>query len=236
MLRIGELADLAGVTPRTIRHYHQVGLLPEPARTAGGYRSYGLSHASRLIQICRLTAVGLGLSEVAAALAGPDRAARQTDMREVLADLDAELAAEEQTLAQRRAAIRRVLDDGVDPTLDRTFAEAEQLTTVEADLLRVARALGDEPAGEGPVQPPADAAEQARWRELDALFATVAEVPEDDPRVPEVAEQILPRLLELLPQARAGGPEAAQVILGRLVLAELSPAQHRVIRLLLQHG
>ena len=31
-----ELAELAGVTVRTLRHYHQIGLLPEPPRTAGG--------------------------------------------------------------------------------------------------------------------------------------------------------------------------------------------------------
>ncbi|MBV9856444.1 MAG: MerR family DNA-binding transcriptional regulator, partial [Streptosporangiaceae bacterium] len=33
-MRIGELAGLAGVSTRAIRHYHQIGLLPEPARTA----------------------------------------------------------------------------------------------------------------------------------------------------------------------------------------------------------
>jgi DNA-binding transcriptional MerR regulator len=40
-LRIGELADLAGVTVRTIRHYHAKGLLAEPPRDPSGYRRYG---------------------------------------------------------------------------------------------------------------------------------------------------------------------------------------------------
>ncbi|MEV4016841.1 MerR family DNA-binding transcriptional regulator [Nonomuraea angiospora] len=34
-----ELAELAGVTVRTLRHYHQIGLLPEPRRASGGYRN-----------------------------------------------------------------------------------------------------------------------------------------------------------------------------------------------------
>ncbi|WP_388841236.1 MerR family DNA-binding transcriptional regulator [Streptomyces sp. NPDC005533] len=35
-MRIGEIAAVVGVTPRAIRHYHHVGLLPEPARAPGG--------------------------------------------------------------------------------------------------------------------------------------------------------------------------------------------------------
>ena len=41
MLTIGQLAAYAGVTVRTVRHYHQIGLLPEPERDASGYRRYG---------------------------------------------------------------------------------------------------------------------------------------------------------------------------------------------------
>ena len=39
-MRSGELAALAGVTVRTLRHYHQIGLLPEPERGGNGYRDY----------------------------------------------------------------------------------------------------------------------------------------------------------------------------------------------------
>ena len=38
MLTIGQLAAYAGVTVRAVRHYHQVGLLPEPERDASGCR------------------------------------------------------------------------------------------------------------------------------------------------------------------------------------------------------
>jgi len=39
-LHIGEVAKLLGITPKTIRHYHKVGLLTEPQRTESGYRLY----------------------------------------------------------------------------------------------------------------------------------------------------------------------------------------------------
>ncbi|MFD0852085.1 MerR family DNA-binding transcriptional regulator, partial [Actinomadura adrarensis] len=39
-MRIGELAALVGVSTRTVRHYHHLGLLPEPERRANGYREY----------------------------------------------------------------------------------------------------------------------------------------------------------------------------------------------------
>jgi DNA-binding transcriptional MerR regulator len=38
MLRSGELAKRAGVSPDTLRHYERIGVLARPARSAGGYR------------------------------------------------------------------------------------------------------------------------------------------------------------------------------------------------------
>jgi DNA-binding transcriptional MerR regulator len=50
MLTIGQLASYAGVTTRAVRHYHQIGLLPEPERDAFGYRSYDAAAVVRLIR------------------------------------------------------------------------------------------------------------------------------------------------------------------------------------------
>ncbi len=47
-MRIGELAGLVGISTRAVRHYHRVGLLAEPARTANGYREYSLRDAVEL--------------------------------------------------------------------------------------------------------------------------------------------------------------------------------------------
>ena len=47
-LHIGEVAALVGVSPKTIRYYHEVGLLAEPARTEAGYRLYTAQDLLRL--------------------------------------------------------------------------------------------------------------------------------------------------------------------------------------------
>jgi len=52
-MRIGELAGLVGISTRAIRHYHHVGLLPEPARKANGYREYSLRDAVELAAALR---------------------------------------------------------------------------------------------------------------------------------------------------------------------------------------
>ena len=64
MLTIGHLAAYAGVTVRAVRHYHQVGLLPEPERDASGYRRYGATAVVSLIKIRTLANAGVPLSEI----------------------------------------------------------------------------------------------------------------------------------------------------------------------------
>ena len=64
MLRIGEVAELAGVSTRTIRHYHQIGLLPEPARSANGYRVYDEAELRVVREIRSLLAVGFDLDDI----------------------------------------------------------------------------------------------------------------------------------------------------------------------------
>jgi DNA-binding transcriptional MerR regulator len=65
-LRIGEVARRAGTTPRTIRYYEELGLLPAtPERDAGSHRLYGESDVERLAQILRLKdLLGLSLDEL----------------------------------------------------------------------------------------------------------------------------------------------------------------------------
>ena len=64
MLTIGQLAAYAGVTVRAVRHYHQIGLLPEPERDASGYRRYGATAVVSLIKIRTLANAGVPLSQV----------------------------------------------------------------------------------------------------------------------------------------------------------------------------
>jgi DNA-binding transcriptional MerR regulator len=64
MLTIGRLASYAGVTIRAVRHYHQIGLLPEPERDASGYRTYDAVAVVRLIRIRTLAEAGVPLARV----------------------------------------------------------------------------------------------------------------------------------------------------------------------------
>jgi DNA-binding transcriptional MerR regulator len=64
MLTISQLAAYAGVTVRAVRHYHQIGLLPEPERDASGYRRYGATAVVSLIKIRTLANAGVPLSEI----------------------------------------------------------------------------------------------------------------------------------------------------------------------------
>ena len=64
MLTISQLAAYAGVTVRAVRHYHQIGLLPEPERDASGYRRYGATAVVSLIRIRTLANAGVPLSQI----------------------------------------------------------------------------------------------------------------------------------------------------------------------------
>jgi DNA-binding transcriptional MerR regulator len=66
---IDELADLGGVTRRTVRYYVQEGLLPEPLGLGRG-RHYGPAHLERLLRVKALQEQGLPLTAVRETLAG----------------------------------------------------------------------------------------------------------------------------------------------------------------------
>ncbi len=68
-MRIGELARLASVNPRTLRYYERVGLLAPSSRTEAGYRVYTPADADRLAFIRRAQSVGLSLAEIGEVIA-----------------------------------------------------------------------------------------------------------------------------------------------------------------------
>lgn len=72
-LRIGELADAAGVHVETVRYYQRRGLLPRPPRPGRGWRVYGLPTLSRLRFIRRAQALGFTLDEIQSLLDLQDR-------------------------------------------------------------------------------------------------------------------------------------------------------------------
>jgi MerR family transcriptional regulator, copper efflux regulator len=73
-MRIGELADRAGVPTRTLRFYEQCGILPAPPRTPAGYRFYDETALVRLRFVRAAQALGLSLAEIAEVLRIRDHA------------------------------------------------------------------------------------------------------------------------------------------------------------------
>lgn len=114
MLTIGQLAEYVGVTARAIRHYHQRGLLDEPARDASGYRRYGADAVLDLLRIKTLCEAGVPLARIDELLeAGPE------ELSESVAEIDAALARQIRELQRRRRRIAGLVDG------ERMFLPAE---------------------------------------------------------------------------------------------------------------
>lgn len=63
-MKIGELAQAAGVTTQTIRFYEREGLLPEPTRSANGYREYAPEWIDEILFIRECGESGFTLGEI----------------------------------------------------------------------------------------------------------------------------------------------------------------------------
>jgi DNA-binding transcriptional MerR regulator len=123
-VRIGELAREAGVTPRTVRYYEEIGLLPESGeRLPGSHREYGEDDLARLRELVRLKhMLGLSLDELRAVMHGEEVRARRR--REYQQSTDA---------AERR----RLLDEAIahtDSLLALVRRRTEELESFEAEL------------------------------------------------------------------------------------------------------
>lgn len=235
-MRIGEIAALVGVTTRAIRHYHHVGLLPEPDRRPNGYRAYSVRDAVRLARVRRLTELGLSLDEVRDVLA--DDAGRE--LAEVLAELDADLARQQAELTERRRRLAVLLAappgevEPVSPALAELFAKAPATASPSAALDREHLGLLDASgaAGEeiyavlGTVA--ADPDVLALYERLDEL----ADAAEDDPRIGPLAAELVAAVPAEAFAAMAvppGGPLPVPGFMEAL-LAEYAPAQAEVVR------
>ncbi len=112
-LRIGDVAKLAGTTPRTIRYYEEIGLLPvPPGREPGAHRSYAAADVERLRELLRLKELlGVSLEE----------------LKELVA------------VEGARAALRREWHEGVEDPVRRREILAESLSHIGRQLELVRR-------------------------------------------------------------------------------------------------
>jgi DNA-binding transcriptional MerR regulator len=128
-LTVSRLADQVGVSPDTVRYYERIGLLPEPDRSASGYRLYRDDAVQRLRLIKHAQRFGLRLEEVGELLQIRERGlcpcghTRQLLERRV-AELDDQIAA----LTTLREDIGRILDDA--DSTDREWQCATELLQI----------------------------------------------------------------------------------------------------------
>jgi DNA-binding transcriptional MerR regulator len=103
VLTISQLAAYAGVTVRAVRHYHKIGLLPEPERDYSGYRIYDAAAVVRLIRIRTLADAGVPLARVQQLLdAAPQ------EFTQAIQEIDKHLRSEIRRLQDNRARIARL--------------------------------------------------------------------------------------------------------------------------------
>lgn len=186
-MRVKELADLTDTTVRTIRYYHQIGLLSVPAQR-GSVRDYGMAHLARLLRIRWLVDSGVPLAVVRSMLEeqsadDPDElAAIRTDLAIALAGVDERL---EQLRSQRDQLIRllRTTADGgpVSPMPRPVHRMYEQLISRAGDddiaaMINAERQVVEFACYSGELPPMVvDLAERLTEKQLDLILPLFAE-------------------------------------------------------------
>lgn len=113
-VKIGDAAAFVDVTPRAIRHYHEIGLLPEPERGRDGRRRYGYEDMIRLLWIRKMADAGIALDDIRDAFADtpPADGDGDGDMAGILERLEETLVAQEAELRRQRTAVQRMRTEG----------------------------------------------------------------------------------------------------------------------------
>jgi DNA-binding transcriptional MerR regulator len=111
IMRIGEVAEQAGVSPDTIRHYEKLGLIPGVTRGDGGFRSFSPESLRRVLLVRRALVFGFSLTELRGYFSARDRG--EAPCRQVRSAAGKKLQQVEARLIelrQLRDEMRRVLE------------------------------------------------------------------------------------------------------------------------------
>lgn len=235
-LRIGEVARIAGTTTRAIRHYHHVGLLPEPERKDNGYRTYSVRELVQLLRVRRFVELGLSLDEIRDVLASPE-----TELPDVLEELDAELARQEQAIRDRRAMLATMRDSHADePTLTAELAGVlRELAAVvpghpglarERDALQLLTSLAPDRAPDVAQLYRTVLADSSSTSRMVSLSEQIESLPNDasDSELEPLAQGLVD-VFELA-ENESSSTSSDSLLLG-LVMAELRPVQRRLFEL-----
>lgn len=258
-ITIGEFAALTGTTVKTVLYYHKKGLLPQPQRSASGYRLYGAADLSRMRIIQQFKSLGMDLESIGGAIGVADD--RRT-LRQVLESLEQELSVQRTEIDARLEAVQHLLQEDPDALeADGSATESfelmqavmgpsmvEEYRTSVPELYRQHRRLSAIVDG---YKWGIDYSDENRalaefFRDhpdvhvqaiaLGKKLANLADIDEDDPRVEELASEAAamvaetPELAALLNRdPGVGGPFARAF--DQLVERERPAAQRRYSRL-----
>lgn len=136
-----ELAELAGTTVNTVRHYHRIGLLELPDRSSNGYKQYEVRHLVRLLKIRRLRDLDVPLDRINEVTDDDDSST------ETLRLVDAELAASIERLQRARVEIRAILAGSSVAGVPAGFEDvASHLSEPDRSLMLIYEQLYDDTA------------------------------------------------------------------------------------------
>lgn len=230
MLTISQLAAIAGVTVRTVRHYHHVGLLPEPGRDASGYRRYSAQAAVDLIRIRTLADAGVPLARIDSVLH-----ARPAEFAAAIADIDAELGRKIDQLTEHRRRIaelasgeRLALPPEVVAVLDRMrgLGVSERTVQLERDARILVQAVDPCAMPQWIVEKNARFDDPEKTR-LYLACDRVVDLDPHDPRVDQVIDELDGWAIE-----HEGDFSQPGLKLLDSLIAEASPAWQRTIDVL----
>lgn len=132
----GELADLCGVSVRTIQYYDEKGLLPPSGLTEGGRRIYKDADVIKLRKILMLKSLGLRLTDIRSFL--ESNVSKQV-LRDILEEQDARLSAELEDLSEARSRIAAMIamlehDDETISDVEDAMEKAKRISWRESEL------------------------------------------------------------------------------------------------------
>lgn len=241
MLTISQLAAYAGVTVRAVRHYHQIGLLPEPERDHSGYRTYDAAAVVRLIRIHTLADAGVPLARVQELL---DASAEE--FADGIQEIDKKLRAEVRRLQGNRKRIARLaagehlaLPQSVVDYLDRLrgLGVEERYIELERDAwIMIAARLPHL----------IDTVIARKHQDLDdpdmvrlyRLLNGVLDWPAEDPRIVEIADILERQMIRAVEAGETGADDFDDQFVDLLdaTMVQSSPVAERLLAILAERG
>jgi DNA-binding transcriptional MerR regulator len=216
--QIGQLATLAATTARAVRLYEAAGVMPEPARSAAGYRLYGPADLATLIRIRRLRSLGFELEQIRALLSPEEPA-----------DLAAALAVLREDLLRRVEALHAAIGI-LDGLRAEVLAGDREVYDALAPVLQAALAADADPEDTPLVvrlrERLAALDQDPRWPTLQQRLGRLRDVPA--PPAGDV-EELARDLAGVLPRELVPDDLADAVLPTVLLGARFSPAQLAVI-------